>query len=179
MKTKSKFFLSLAILTVLGTAILFAANSTPFVGFQNGAYKVLLKPTDFLGYFGAKPVQQQANTVDAYTALTRFGFIATGGAPVSANNTPNTQTGTTYTLLATDNYLIINASGSCTLTLGTATAGRSVTVKTIAAQTVVSGASNVVPEATATAGTAILAGTAGKWARLVGDGTNWVIMESN
>jgi hypothetical protein len=99
--------------------------------------------------------------------------------PIITRNAPNTQTGSTYTLLSTDDYLIINASGTCTLTLGTATAGKMFTVKTIAAQTVVSASSNVVPQATATAGTAILAGTAGKWATLVGDGTNWVIMASN
>lgn len=96
-----------------------------------------------------------------------------------ATTAPVTETASTHTLAATENYLIANASGTCTVTLGTATAGRAVTVKTIAAQTVVSASSNVKPIDSGTAGTAILAGTAGKWARLVGDGTNWIVMESN
>jgi hypothetical protein len=52
-------------------------------------------------------------------------------------------------------------------------------IKTIAAFTVVSASSNVVPINTASAGTAILAATAGKWATLVSNGTNWVVMQSN
>jgi hypothetical protein len=77
--------------------------------------------------------------------------------------------------------LIANFAGIQTLTLPTASSftGRQITVKTITANTVVSNASNVVPQTTATPGTAILAATAGKWARLVSDGSNWIIMESN
>lgn len=56
---------------------------------------------------------------------------------------------------------------------------REVMIKTIAAQTVVSNASNVVPIDGSAAATAILAATAGKWATLVSDGTNWVIMAAN
>ena len=52
-------------------------------------------------------------------------------------------------------------------------------IKTIQAQTVVSASSNVVPLVGGAAGTAILAATAGKWATLVSDGTNWVIMQGN
>lgn len=85
----------------------------------------------------------------------------------------------TGTLAASDFDLIINNAGTCTLTLGTATNGRSVWVRTITANTVVSAGSNVVPLAGGSAGTAILAATAGKWARLVGDGTNWQIQASN
>ncbi|WP_176479108.1 hypothetical protein [Mesorhizobium sp. WSM3860] len=51
-------------------------------------------------------------------------------------------------------------------------------IKTIQAQTVVSASSNVVPLAGGAAGTAILAATARKWATLVSDGTNWVIMQA-
>jgi hypothetical protein len=49
-------------------------------------------------------------------------------------------------------------------------------VRTIQAQTVVSASSDVVPVAGGAAGTAILAATAGKWALLQSDGTNWQIM---
>jgi hypothetical protein len=52
-------------------------------------------------------------------------------------------------------------------------------LKTTQAQTVDSASSNVVPLAGGAAGTAILTATAGKYAELVSDGTNWVIMSAN
>lgn len=90
---------------------------------------------------------------------------------------PVTKTGS-FTLAATENFVVCNGSGSITVTFPTASAnaGRVVTIKTIAAQTVVSASSNVKPVDSATAGTAILAATAGKWATLVCDGTDWVVM---
>lgn len=92
-----------------------------------------------------------------------------------------TITAATYTVLATDNHLVFNATGTCTVTLPAASSfsGREITMRTIAAQTVVSASSNVVPLAGGAAGTAILAATAGKWAYLVSDGTNWEIHLSN
>lgn len=125
-------------------------------------------------------------TTDTLTNKTLTSPVMTGASTntlsVSNNVTttaPNTQTGSTYSVVATDNFIVINASGTCTLTLGTATAGRDLIVKTIANQTVVSASSNVIPLAGGSAGTAILAGTAGKYARIVGDGTNWNIMSAN
>lgn len=102
-------------------------------------------------------------------------------APISQfQSAPNTQTGN-YAMASSDYYLIFNGSGSITLTLLAASTntGRQLTLKTIANQTVVSASSNVVPISTATPGTAILAGTAGKWATLVSDGTNWITMAGN
>lgn len=83
-----------------------------------------------------------------------------------------------FTLAATENYVVCNGSASIAVTFPSAAAntGRSVTIKTIAAYTVVSASSNVKPIDSNTAGTAILAATAGKWATLVCDGTNWVVM---
>lgn len=83
------------------------------------------------------------------------------------------------TVAATTRWLINNKTGSaCTLTLPPAASftGREITIKTIQAQAVNSASSNVVPLAGGAAGTAIVAGTAGKWAMLVSDGTNWVTM---
>lgn len=105
------------------------------------------------------------------------GGLATFTAAVSRVLT--TQVGATYSVGATDTHIIANRAGTMTLTLGTATAGRELTIRTIQAQTVVSAGSNVVPLAGGSAGTAILAGTAGKWALLVGDGANWQIQASN
>ena len=93
---------------------------------------------------------------------------------------PVTKTGN-FTLAAAEQFVICNGSASITATLPSAAAfpGRRVVIKTIAAYTVVSASSNVVPVDSATAGTAILAATAGRWAELVSDGTNWVAMAGN
>lgn len=91
---------------------------------------------------------------------------------------PSTQTGATYTVAIGDVGVIANASGTMTLTLpavGTFP-GRQLWIRTIAAQAVVSNASNVVPQIGGPAGTAILPATDGAWALLISDGTSWQIM---
>jgi hypothetical protein len=93
---------------------------------------------------------------------------------------PVTKTGN-FTVGIAENWLICNGTGTITVTLPTASAwiGREIMIKTIAAFTVISASSNVVPLAGGAAGTAILAATAGRFATLVSDGTNWIIMEAN
>jgi hypothetical protein len=90
-------------------------------------------------------------------------------------------TGTSGTMGAFDEDTIINASGSFTLTLPAAASwkGTRRRIKSIAAQTVVSASANIVPLAGGAAATTLFAATAGKWAELKSDGTNWVIMASN
>lgn len=85
-----------------------------------------------------------------------------------------------FTLADSENFIVCNGAGSITVTFPTASAstGRVVWIKTIAAQTVVSAGTNVKPIGTNTAGTAILAASAGAWAMLVCDGTDWVVMAS-
>lgn len=80
-----------------------------------------------------------------------------------------------------DYSIIFNGAGSLTVTLPSAATypGRVLRIRTIAAQTVVSASSNVVPLAGGAAGTAILAATAGKWADLQSDGSDWTIMGAN
>ena len=79
------------------------------------------------------------------------------------------------------NWTICNGSGTITVTLPNPVtyAGLPIHLKTIAAFTVVSASANVIPLAGGAAGTAILSATAGKWATLVSNGANFVIMESN
>lgn len=91
---------------------------------------------------------------------------------------PRTITAATDTVAASDYALICNRAGTVTLTLPSAAtySGRIIRVRTITANTVVSAGSDVVPLAGGAAGTAILAATAGKWADLQSDGTNWQIM---
>ena len=86
-----------------------------------------------------------------------------------------------FTLAATENWIIVNkATTSCTATLPAASSwtGREFTIKTLQALTVVSASANVVPINGTTAGTAILPAASGSWAKLVSNGTNWVIMAS-
>ena len=95
--------------------------------------------------------------------------------------TPVTKTAD-FTVASNEDVLINNKSGSaCTVTLPAASSwnGRRIVIKTIQAQAVDSASSNVVPLAGGAAGTSILTGTAGKYADLVSDGTNWVIMAAN
>lgn len=107
--------------------------------------------------------------------------IASGDTYVNGVPTAPTVQTANYTVLPRDSTIICNKSSSLTLTLPTASSytGRWLYVKTIQAQTVVSATSNVRPSTSQTAGTAILAATAGKWAALQSDGTDWVVMMNN
>lgn len=86
-----------------------------------------------------------------------------------------------YVVTASDSTLTFNCIGTCTVTLPSPASriGHLLTIRTVAAQTVVSASSNVVPLAGGGAGTAILAATAGKWAVLQSDGTNYQIIQGN
>ena len=97
---------------------------------------------------------------------------ASGSAPVTTG-------AATYTVLTTDAYLICSAACTLTLLAAASYSGRVLVVKNTSANAVISASSNVVPLAGGAAGTAILAATAGKFAKLVSDGTNWIIMEGN
>jgi hypothetical protein len=86
-----------------------------------------------------------------------------------------------FQLGADETRIICNGAGSITVTLPNPVTynGPDLHIKTIAAQTVVSASSNVIPLDGGAAGTAILAATAGKWATLVTNGAAWVIAEAN
>lgn len=107
------------------------------------------------------------------------GSFTTLSATQQVLNAPVTKTAS-FTLGAAENFVIANGSAAnVTVTLPTASTsvGRVVTIKNLSGTyTVISAGSNVKPLASGTAGTAILAATAGKWATLVCDGTDWVIM---
>lgn len=86
-----------------------------------------------------------------------------------------------FTLSATENWVLCNGAASITVTLPSAATfvGREIMLKTIAAFAVVSASANVLPLSGGAASTTILAATAGKYATLVSDGANWVIMQAN
>jgi len=113
-----------------------------------------------------------------------FAASATTDATVGSNiryAAPNTQVGTTYAVLATDSSMIFNGAATCTVTLPAPASftGRLLILKTTVAFTVVSASANVVPQVGGAAATAILAATAGKFAYLQSDGTNWITMMAN
>lgn len=84
-----------------------------------------------------------------------------------------------YTVAPADNYLIENGPAlTMTLPVAGSYPGRVIKIKTTG-NAVTSASSNVVPLAGGAAGSAVLAGSAGKWAELVSDGANWQTMSGN
>jgi len=118
-------------------------------------------------------------TITSYNDSREIGRIL-GGDASTTFRIPVTKT-TAFTVADHEDEIIVNGSASVTATLPAAASypGRKIRIKTRAAFTVISASSNVKPLDTDTAGTAILAATAGKWAEMVSDGTNWVIMAGN
>lgn len=94
---------------------------------------------------------------------------------------PITITGTTYSATTSNNWLIANYAGTVTITFPAATsnAGRVFYIKTVQAQAVNSASANIVPLTGGVPVTSILAATLGKYAVLVSDGSNWIIMQAN
>jgi hypothetical protein len=123
------------------------------------------------------------NMVFSVNSIERARIDSNGFAKITGaigRGAPVTKTAN-FSLGIAENWVICNGTGTITATLPAASSwtGREVMIKTIAAFTVISASSNVVPLAGGAAGTAILAATGGKYATLVSDGTNWIIMEAN
>ncbi len=99
-----------------------------------------------------------------------------------ACNTPRFISTATYTTNSTDCTISFSAAVTVTLTspvTNVFTPGRFLFVKNTANVAVISASANVAPLAGGANGTAILPATAGKWATLQWDGTEWVIMAAN
>ena len=109
-------------------------------------------------------------------SLSKVGLTVTGslsrGAPVT--KTAN------FTLADSENWVICKGTTSITVTLPSASTyvGREITIKNIAAFTVVSASPNVIPIATDVAGYPILPATAGTSVTLVSNGTYWIVMRA-
>jgi hypothetical protein len=105
----------------------------------------------------------------------------TGWVKAGTPKAPTTVTTATYSQASNDASLFFNGTATQTVTLvdPTTVPGQMLHVKNIAAFAVNSASANVVPIAGGAASTSILAATAGKWATLQSDGTNWVVIASN
>jgi hypothetical protein len=118
--------------------------------------------------------------IKAGTLATRATLDPTTGLTLAvpfSRGVPVTKT-TDFTVADTENWIIVNNGSTTTVTLPDAATypGREIHLKTITANSVVSISSNVVPKASATAGTAILDADDGAFCTLVSDGTNWITM---
>jgi len=146
--------------------------------------------TKAVGVAFADPEFESVTVTGAVTAASVATTGAVTGASVSVTgalngtqldlNAPVIKTAS-FTLGATENYVVCTAAGTISVTFPTASAstGRVVWIKTIAAQAVNSAGTNVKPLTSITAGSSILTNTAGKFAMLVCDGTDWVVMSAN
>jgi len=176
-------------------------STAAFTARFSGPANTYIDVTDGTGTFRAQVVagEPYLSSIGAYSMIfrtdstermriTSAGNLGVGtAAPVNklqvsgsfGRGAPVTKTGN-FTLADTENWVICNGTGTITVTLPAASSwtGREFTIKTIAAFTVVSASTNVVPLVGGSAGTAILAATAGAWATLVSDGTNWIIMQA-
>lgn len=146
------------------------------IGLNNPSYRLDVNGT--ANFSGNTTV---GGTLQVTGATTVAAVSASGAVSINGTlqrNSPATKT-SNFSVSSTENWLIVNnSSGATTVTLPTASSwtGREIMIKTIQAQAVNSASSNVVPLIGGSAGTAILTGTAGKWATLVSDGSNWIIM---
>jgi hypothetical protein len=127
-----------------------------------------------------------AASVTASGAVSAGSLAVTGAASVSGALTLGalsvgsiqTVSAATATVGATTTAVIGSFAGGMTLTLPAASSlpGRVLIIKNDVAQTVASASSNIIPLIGGAAGTAILTAAAGKFAVLVSNGTNYVIM---
>lgn len=136
------------------------------------------------GTAGAAITFTQAMTLDASGNLligtaTANATRLTVAGPVALQS-PSSVNAATYTVAVADSALRFTTT-NCTVTLPAAASfpGRIIWLSTITANSVISASANVVPLGSSTAGTAILAATAGKFAVLQSDGTNWLTILAN
>lgn len=175
-----------------------AQNPVPTLGVASGTAYITNSDTAFgllTGVTSAGPawmqVQRTDATATAYDLLLQpsGGNVGIGASAAATKLTvngamalasPTTVNAATYTVLVGDSSLIFTTTNNVlTLPAAGTYPGRILHVKNVTATSVTSNATNVQPLGSATAGTAILAATAGKFAMLQSNGTNWVIMMAN
>ena len=169
-------------ITIANSSVSLTASNTNYITALKESGTVYCNTTttawnDTQNYWRLYSVVAGVSTITSYTDEREIGRMTGVGTGLVA---PVTKT-SSFTLGSNENEVICAGSASITVTFPAASlwVGRRVSIKTRAAYTVISASSNVKPLDTDTAGTAILAATAGKWAELVSDGNNWIIMAAN
>jgi hypothetical protein len=122
-------------------------------------------------------LQKQVEGLQSQPSLTPADIITY----ISAIYTPPVTKTADFAVTFNETWIINNKSGStCTATLPVASSyiGRTLTFQNYQAQLLVSASSDVVPLGGGAAGVAILTNVVGKWATLVSDGTNWIVMQA-
>jgi hypothetical protein len=150
--------------------------STGVSGLGTGVATFLATPTS--ANLATALTDETGSTSVVFSASPTFtGAITSTSATLARGYVAGTAT--TYSVLATDTHISWSATATTTFTLPTATLGRELYIRNTTAFAINSASANVLPLTSTTAGTAILAATAGKFAKLVGNGTNWVVMMAN
>lgn len=103
----------------------------------------------------------------------------TNSCVIDAGRAPTSVATGGYSILPGEENVIFTAGCTVTMPNATAYSGRKLTFLAQTSGTVVSASSNIVPLAGGAAGTAILSASAGKWATLISNGTNWQILAAN
>jgi hypothetical protein len=161
-------------------------------GLTNESYLSISNTESYYLSAASSNIQNQINAkaINASPTLTNVNLSSVLNFTLSSPYSTNLQKffgvtqqpigSTTYTVSEYDRFLVFNTTAACTVTLPAAASfsGREITLKQIAAFAVNSASSNVQPLTSVTAGTAILTG-AGKYAVLVSNGTNWIVVRSN
>ena len=113
-----------------------------------------------------------SNTNTNQSSLVSIGSLSRGAPKTIIGN---------YTILKSDNWIICNSSSIITIILpsGSDNIGRELMFKNISSGAVSSLINNITSLDGTTTNFTILSGTAGQWATLVYDGTNWNIMQGS
>jgi hypothetical protein len=167
-----------AALNLTGTAPFPISLTNTFYSINNTS--MAYSTSVFTGSTDLNPTITYA-TISATKLITRNGnsmqYLKGDGSLESL--TPIVKTGD-FTVATTESYLINNKTGSaCVVTLPSAVTfvGRKLVFTNYQAQAIDSASSNVVPIAGGSPGTSIVGATAGDWAAIISDGTNWLIVE--
>lgn len=152
------------------------ANANSIVAVINGIGPVLRIPSS--GH-----LLINTSTDNGTDTFQNNGSLTSVGVKTTAGFTGSTITAevaaASYTQSVNDDYIPVNFAGTVTITMLSAASypGKMVTIRTYQAQAVNSAASNI--SINGVVGTSILPATAGKWATLKSDGTNWEIIDNN
>jgi hypothetical protein len=173
-------------ITIKNTGVLSNIAGTG-ISVSSATGNVTIANTGVLSVTGTAPVvssggQNPAISMPAATASVNGYLTSTDWNTFNNKQSvaaPTTVSTATYSVAATDLWMINNYAGTLTLTLPAASSysGRVLNIQNYQAFTVVSATSNVIPIAGGAAGTSILLASVGDRCTLVSNGTNWTMTD--